>query len=222
MDLDVGLTVALLDQGRYQTLTERLRRAGFSPDETEEGRRTRQRWKIDAAEKVTVDFLISPSREEDQAGRLRDIEQDFAAIIAPGLRLAFLNRERVKLEGLTILGERASREIWVCSAGAYVVLKALAFESRGKNKDGYDLFYVLRNYGSGIESVMVSLGPLLGEPEVQQALDVLRRDFLGHHGIGPRRIAEFLTGALDDAIQADVVGFVKRLLDACSAALRKP
>lgn len=37
MDLDVGLTVALLDEGRYTAFTERLRRAGFSPDENEDG-----------------------------------------------------------------------------------------------------------------------------------------------------------------------------------------
>ncbi len=34
LDLDVGLAVALLDQGRYRTITERLRRAGFSQDVT--------------------------------------------------------------------------------------------------------------------------------------------------------------------------------------------
>ncbi len=41
MDLDVGLTVALLDEGRYRELTERLRRAGFSQDTTAEGGRGR-------------------------------------------------------------------------------------------------------------------------------------------------------------------------------------
>lgn len=79
MDLDVGLTVALLDEGRYQALTERLRRAGFSQDENEDGKPTRQRWKITQTEKVTVDFLIQPTRPEDRGGRLRDIEADFAA-----------------------------------------------------------------------------------------------------------------------------------------------
>jgi hypothetical protein len=31
MDLDVGLKLALLHEGRYRTLTERLRDAGFTP-----------------------------------------------------------------------------------------------------------------------------------------------------------------------------------------------
>jgi hypothetical protein len=42
MDLDIGLTLALLDEGRYRTLTERLRRAGFEQDINEEGNPTRQ------------------------------------------------------------------------------------------------------------------------------------------------------------------------------------
>ena len=44
LDLDVGLTLALLDEGRYRSLTARLRGAGFTPDENEDGRPTRQRW----------------------------------------------------------------------------------------------------------------------------------------------------------------------------------
>ena len=101
LDLDVGLTLALLDQGRYRSLTARLRDAGFSPDETEEGRPTRQRWRAPRTDKVTVDFLIPPSTESDEGGTIRSIEADFAAIIAPGLALAFQDRDRVTLEGRT-------------------------------------------------------------------------------------------------------------------------
>jgi hypothetical protein len=38
VDLDVGLTLALLAEGRYKTLTERLRRAGFEHDVNDEGK----------------------------------------------------------------------------------------------------------------------------------------------------------------------------------------
>jgi hypothetical protein len=41
------------------------------------------------------------------------------------------------------------------------------------------------------------------------------KDSLGYVGVGPRRVAEFLQGGPDDEIQADVVGFVKALLDRC-------
>jgi len=216
MDLDVGLAVALLDQGRYRTITERLRHAGFSHDVNEEGNPTRQRWKIVRAEKVTVDFLIPPTRSEDTGGKLRDIEADFAAVIAPGLHLAFRDRRRVTLSGRTIMGEDATRDVWVCGPGAYVVLKALAFGSRGENKDAYDLFYVVRNFGSGVEDVAAHLRPLLADTAASEAIAILRRDFLDHNAVGPRRVAEFLADGPDDAIQADVVGFTLQLIESCT------
>ena len=215
LDLDVGLKLALLDEGRYRTLTERLRDAGFAQDQTEEGRPTRQRWRVTGLGSATVDFLISPSLATDQGGQLRDIEKDFAAIIAPGLTLAFQDRRRVRIDGKTIFGETATREVWVCGPGAFVVLKALAFLGRGENKDAYDLYYVVRNFGAGVEDVAACLRPLLGDGEAQRALQVLRDDFLDHDGIGPRRVAEFLQGGPDDEIQADAVGFVRALLERC-------
>ena len=67
MDLDVGLQLALLDEGRYRKLTERLRDAGFEMDKNDDGNPTRQRWAITNSGTVTVDFLIPPSREGDRA-----------------------------------------------------------------------------------------------------------------------------------------------------------
>jgi len=211
-DLDVGLTVALLDQQRYATLTERLRRAGFSPDMNEDGNPTRQRWKIEDTAKVTVDFLIQPTLPGDRGGRLRDIEPDFAALIAPGLHLAFVDRRRVTLSGKTFWEEEATRDVWVCGAGAYIVLKALAFRDRGENKDAYDLFYVIRNFGVGVSDVADALRPLMDDPSAAKAAEILEQDFSDHDAVGPRRVAEFLTGGPDDAIQADAVGFVGELL----------
>lgn len=218
MDLDVGLTLALLDEGRYKTLTERLRAAGFTMDTNEDGNTTRQRWKVESVGGVTVDFLIQPSLAGDKGGRLRNLEPDFAAIIAPGLKLAFQDHQRVTIEGQTLFGEKATREFWICGAGAFVVLKALAFDGRGENKDAYDLYSVIRNYGDGLDDVVAKLQPLLGDPDTQKALGILRRDFLDPESVGPRRVAEFIVGGRDEAIQADVVGFASQLLDKCAKA----
>ena len=49
----------------------------------------------------------------------------------------------------------------MCGPGAYVVLKALAFRGRGEPKDAYDLFYVLRNYGEGPQSIANALHPII-------------------------------------------------------------
>jgi hypothetical protein len=214
MDLDLGLSLALLNSDRYEDLTARLRRARFEPDLNEAGNPTFQRWKFERSGrlKVTVDFVIPPSLDADQGGQIRHIEKDFAAVITPGLHLAFRDRERLPLRGTTILGEKASREIWVCGPGAFVVLKALAFGTRGENKDAYDLYYVIRNYSPGVDDVLKHFNPILHEHETQKALQIMRRDFSDPAGVGPRRVAEFLYRARNDETQADVAGFVRELL----------
>ncbi len=214
LDLDVGLTIALLDEGRYRELTERLRSAGFEPDTNAEGNPTRQRWRFGGAAKVTIDFLIPPSRDEDRGGAIRHIERDFAAVIAPGLGAAFQDRLLVKLEGRTLLGEKASREVWVCGPGAFIVLKAIAFELRGENKDAYDLFYVVRNLEGGPARVASRLRPLMASPEAQHAVEILERDFGELDALGPRRVARFLFGGPDDEQQAEVVAFIGELVEA--------
>jgi len=212
-DLDVGMEIAILDNRRYEALTERLRGAGFGPDENENGNPTRQRWKIDGPPKVTLDFLIPPSREGDKGGQLRDIEADFAAIIAPGLRLAFIDKVKVSLSGRTIRGEEARREVWVCGAGAFVIMKALAFRNRGENKDAYDIAYHVRNYGDGPRDVSAILSRLVAEPETLDTVRFLREDFESVDSLGPCRVAEFLHGARNDEAEADAWGAVRDLLD---------
>lgn len=215
IDLDLGLAFALVGEARYQEVAERLRNANFTPDKNDEGKPTRQRWRI-SEPPVTVDFLIEPEKStEAQAGKMFDLTKDWAAIIAPGLHLAFRNNRTIKLSGKTIANETAERDIRVCGAGAFVVLKALALHIRGENKDAYDLFYLLRNYGRGVADVAAELQPLLPDASAQRAMEYLRGDFQDFDSIGPRRAAEFLFGRTDEATQADAVGFVRQLLAVC-------
>jgi hypothetical protein len=98
LDLDLGLAFALVGEQRYQDVVERLRNAKFTADVNEDGKPTRQRWRI-SDPPVTVDFLIEPETgAEAQAGRLFPLTKDWAAIIAPGLHLAFRNNQVVTLD----------------------------------------------------------------------------------------------------------------------------
>lgn len=213
MDVDLGLAIAILEEQRYHELCERLRHAGFQPDTNEAGRPTNQRWRIESENRpVTVDFLIPATLDTDRGGALRNLEEGFAAIITHGLELAFEDKRLVTLEGETLRQEEASREMWVCEAGAFTVLKALAFDGRGENKDAYDLVYVMQNYGKGIDDVFQRLESLLTSPFAEKALQVLERDFTRVDSVGTRRVAEFLGDADDETIRADAAGTVRSLL----------
>jgi hypothetical protein len=211
MDLDLGLELGLLGSGRYHTLAERLRGAAFEPDRTPEGNLTRQRWRHPLSS-ATVDFLLPPVRDDQVGGALQSLESDLAAVVVPGLPLAFRDRERVSLQGRTLQGERLRRDVLVCGPGAFVVLKALAFRLRGENKDAYDLYYVLRHYGSAVEDVAARVSPLMDDASARHAVGHLQEDFASIDSVGPTRAAIFLGRSDDDGFKADVAGLVGRLL----------
>lgn len=212
LDVDVGLEVAMLDTGRYHTLAERLRGRDFEPDKNEEGNLTRQRWTHRKFNNVKVDFLMAPTGAAAAPGTLQDLEADLAAVITPALPLAFRDRHRVRLADRTLDNEAVARDVPVCGAGAFVVLKALAFRNRGENKDAYDLWYVLGHFGDSVEDVGARLRPLLDDANAREAVRALGEDFATLDSLGPRRAAEFLLRSGDDAFCSDVAGLVGRLL----------
>ncbi len=97
----------------------------------------------------------------------------------------------------------------------FIVLKALAFRSRGKNKDAYDLVYILQNYGNAVTDLFQRLQPLLENSFATQALEILARDFSELDSVGTMRAAEFLGNAQDETIRADASGAVRSLLRLC-------
>lgn len=216
LDLDVGMSLAIFDDKHYQAITERLRNTGFEPDKNDKGNPVFQRWLHREYRKITVDFLIPPSYETDRGGSIRKLEKDFGAIIAPGLELAFQDFQTIEISGTTLKGEKATRRVKVCGAGAYVVLKSLTFRNRGENKDAYDLYYLIRNYGAGVEEVAAKFRGLLANKECEKTLEILREDFSEENSLGVRRAVAFLRGegAIDKVLQTEVVGFIESFLEA--------
>jgi hypothetical protein len=157
---------------------------------------------------------MPPAAAGTRGGSLQDLEADLAAVVTPGLRLAFRDRQLVRLEGRTLQDERLARDIPVCGPGAFVILKALAFRQRGENKDAYDLYYILRHYGASVEDVAARLRVLTDDADAQGAVAYLREDFAEIDSTGPVRAAAFLGRTQDEGFRADITGLVARLLRA--------
>lgn len=207
MDLDLGLSLAILTEERYREISKRLRDAGFGPDANDSGNQTRQRWKVESEiGPVTADFLIPPN---EQNKPMTDLEADFAALTTDGLDLAFTDYEVVTIRGEMLGGGHVSRDVKVCGAGAFVVLKALSYRGRGENKDAYDLFYVLRELGT--VHVASRIAKFRKHPAVVKAMRILNEDFVRDDG-GRVHVAQFLTGNRDADMEADVLGFVADLV----------
>jgi hypothetical protein len=218
-DLDVGMALAIFDNERYKEIAERLRHADFVHD-TRGGNPVVQRWRWGDLD-VTIDFLIPPTEDAQRGGQIKHLEGDFGAIVAPGLQLAFDEREPVELDGTTLEGDRARRSVPVCGPGAYTVLKAFALRLRRERKDAYDLDYILAHWPAGIRDIATRLvGHAEREAEiVATALGHLRDDYSTIDHLGPRSCARFRDTGDEDAAAADAHGRVADLLRECEASL---
>lgn len=211
LDLDVGLGLPLLHESRYAELVDHLESSGFRPDTNSAGKPANHRWKHKGHD-VTVDFLIAPLEASRPGQQTRIIDERLSAVLSPALPLAFQDRVEIELTGRTLAGETAARTLGVCGPGSFIVLKALATRGRGEPKDAYDLLYFLRNYGVSLEAVADLMRPLLGHPEAQRALEILKEDYCDLENIGPVRAAAFLGRESDVDYRSDQAGTVRALL----------
>lgn len=214
VDVDLGIRLAVVDEERYDALAERLLTRGFVPDLNKSGRPRKQTWRYDRADgSVVIDFLIDETETDGHDwGLVLPLTNDLGALRALGLALAFDDAEDRQVEGTTLDGDAATRPVRVCGPAAFVVLKAIAHRNRGKEKDAYDLLYVVRNWPTGPEDVAERWRSLGDHPAVGAALAVLQADFLSEAGVGPRNASRFLYGRVDDPYVADAVGDLARFV----------
>ncbi len=218
-DLDVAFEVTVLDDGHYKEIAARLRAKGFEADRKPSGARVRQRWRWQQ-QNVTVDFLIPPADGVDpDRVRVQDLEQDFAALVVKPLPLAFHEQIERRLRGRTLQGDEVVRTVRFCGPAAFVLLKAYAFAMRSKEKDAYDLVYVLQRWPDGIADVAERMAQHARRDAdlVAEMLTLLEQEFASERSAGPRAASRFHDGTIDDDRVADAFGAVRELLDVCEA-----
>ena len=203
-DLDLALELMVLDAQRYASIAELLRAAGYVRDVNDAGNPTCQRWRTapSLGYKVVIDFLIPRADRLPASANLQHLERDFAAMATAGLHLVARHRLAYTLSGHTESGERATRTVYVCGPGAFVILKAHAIRKRRKYKDSYDLDYLLRHYPGGLEAICSEVVDLLADEDARQALGYLELDYATIDTVGPARAASFVWGSRDPG-QAD-------------------
>lgn len=211
IDVDLGLILGVTTLDHLAQMRRLLRELHFKPDKQHAA--TRFRYEGEGKQPVIVDLVCAaePDSEEIIASSLQEVDPRIARQIA----LAFEDQVPVRLRGAALAGEDADCVVNVCGAGAFVIIKALTFRSRGENKDAYDLFYVLDNYKGGPAGVFPRLAPLLRTQEGQKAIRVLQEDFAEDDGDGAIAVATFLEYGPNDEIQADVVSRTVDLLRMC-------
>lgn len=191
-DIDLALDFRNISDDTYQTLLQALTARGYRQDPEQPFKFYRDvPMPGPKALTVEVDLLAGEYGGTGPGHRTQSV-QDARARKARGCDLAFANPIRVSLEGSLPGGGRDRVTFQVARIAPWLVMKGMALEDRLKEKDAYDIYYVVRYYPGGTAGLVDAFRPHLDSGLVREGLGKIRSKFMSVDHVGPRLVADFL------------------------------
>ena len=191
LDIDLSLDAAALGEGEYATLVESLMANGYQ----QRGRIFQLVRRITPGDggapiDVIVDFLMP--RDATFIRNKPALIEQFAVLKADGADLALRFHELTAVTAPMPGGGINTVEIAVCSIPALLAMKGHALNGRLKQKDAYDVYYCIRNYGPGIAALAEACRPILALPSGEAGYRHILAKFGDPDGFGPTSVRRFV------------------------------
>lgn len=198
-DVDIALDPRAIPADAYETIHERLATSGYSVRTNVRGEEIPFSYSKTVeveGQPVTVQLdLMAPV--EGAGGHRHHRIQDAAARTAQGVDLVFEDTKvitrRLKFPGGGEL-EVALRVSWL--AGLFATKGASI--GPGREKDAYDLYWLLRGFPGGPKAAAQELVRHASSAEMQAAVRNLKRYFESVDALGPRAVAQYEAPAAQD------------------------
>jgi hypothetical protein len=190
-DIDLALDFAAISTDVYSTILERLQEKGYTPDKKSPAKFWRS-WKDTSGKviDVRVDFIAGEYGGTGKKHRHQQI-QDVRAQKARGCDLAFEECTAFRIEARMPDGCMNEVEVLIAGIVPLIVMKGMALSDREKEKDAYDIAFVVRSFPGGPEQLAEEFKPFLGNPLVTEALQKIRSKFKDIDYWGPQSVARF-------------------------------
>ncbi len=207
LDVDLALDAGRIRSSGYESIRGRLLAAGYVQDELHRGVFRR----AVGPDPITVRVDMITGLEGDASSAL---VQDLQIGRLRGVEIAIDHAAVLTLAGRLPGGERGSVRARVVSIPAFLCMKAFALSERKKDKDGYDIYFCLANYGGGPPALAEAMRPVLDVSRGLEAVAMLREHFAAIDSVGPVGAGRFARGAGGDEEQVRRAAFelARRLL----------
>ena len=98
---------------------------------------------------------------------------------------------KVTIEGTLPGRAKDSATVLVASIVPFLVMKGMALHERLKEKDAWDIYFVLTNYPGGVEALVTETQPHVDDGLVREGLAKIAEKFGSPDYVGPRFVADF-------------------------------
>lgn len=189
LDVDLAVAPTALAGNAYQSICQRLLKAGYS-HHTPPTHFTKQI--IGASDPVKVDLI---SGQYIQGGKSASIVVNELQISSVrGIDLAFEAWDEIEIAGVMPDGARNVVRVRIVRPEVFILIKAFALGERQKEKDAYDIAFVLRHYVPDLTMLAGRMQPHIASGLGQEAYQILKAKFATHDSIGPVWAASMFPG----------------------------
>ena len=127
--------------------------------------------------------------------------QGMKALKATGGNFAFdYPSQKISLEAKRPDGAVDVANVSVIAVVPYLIMKTAAM-GRGKAKDAYDIYFIIRHYGGGVKELAKEFQSNAGNKLVQEMKEKLAGKFASPDHAGPKDIVDFLELTDEDEIE---------------------
>lgn len=153
---------------------------------------------------VDVDILAGMYGGTDNLKRSQHV-QGIKALKATGGNFAFeIKPQIIKIKSKRVDGAIDVGKVNVVGVVPFIIMKTMAL-GRGKAKDAYDIYFVVKNYDGGIKELAKQFEFIKDKTIVKEALEKLSDKFQSLDSSGPKDIVDFL-----DITDEEHIAYIKR------------
>lgn len=204
VDVDVLINHLTLKDSGYQTMSKILLKNGYT-EHPEKYFSFIKTVEIEG-EKYDVDVDILAGIYGGTASKKRSQHvQGIKALKATGGNFAFeFPPQQVKIQAERVDGAIDSAVINVVAVVPYMIMKTAAM-GRGKAKDAYDIYFVIKHYAGGVEALAKEFDAVRDRPMVKEMKEKLSDKFGSEDHAGPKDVSDFM-----DLMDDEEIALIKR------------
>ena len=202
VDVDVLINHLTLEDEGYQNMSRILKKNGYvdHPDKYFSFIRTVEVEGI--SYDVDVDILAGMYGGTQPKRRSQHV-QGIKALKATGGNFAFdFPAQEINVEAERPDGAMDVAKVNVVAIVPYIIMKTAAM-GRGKAKDAYDIYFILKHYRGGVKALAKEFAPVSERNLVVEMKEKLKGKFASELHAGPKDVADFLD--IEDEEEIDMV-----------------
>jgi hypothetical protein len=184
LDVDLAVSRAAIGKDAYKTILNRLIAAGYSHHGSPA---YFTKALAGVAEPVKVDLVGGQYEGGEKARSIQVNELELNTL--RGLDLAFEACREMPICGIMPDGSRNTVRARIVLPEAYILIKAFALDERQKEKDAYDIHFIMRNYPPHVEALAAKVRPLLCKGLAREGYEILKEKFAALDAVGPSSAA---------------------------------